>query len=300
MKSKNKMNSPCHALYYGGYEYARQVAYRWFGSKRSRTTDIISQGIAGTFAELVANVTFGTPYDVIKQKAQVYASPGLHSINGPAVVAAARPFSSAPPTVESVSSWYIAKSIVRNEGVRGLYRGMSATLLLWCPFASLYFISYEAMKHKAHMLKAPQVGLKGGSSANYTQHTATTGNKTVRRNEEEGEKELPPLSFPLTLLLGAAAGIIATVATNPIDVVRTRLQVQGSSGGPGTVVRPEKYRGVLDAFSQISRQEGAAAFGKGLFARLLWTCPWTAIGIASFEACKGFLTDQKAFPSFDS
>ena len=55
---------------------------------------------------------------------------------------------------------------------------------------------------------------------------------------------------------GALAGSSAAGVVTPCDVVKTRLQVAGST-----------YKGVGDAFTRILREEGAAALFKGVQVR---------------------------------
>ncbi|XP_068018908.1 LOW QUALITY PROTEIN: solute carrier family 25 member 34 [Melanerpes formicivorus] len=70
------------------------------------------------------------------------------------------------------------------------------------------------------------------------------------------------------LVLGAAAGCLACVLTNPLEVVKTRLQLQGELQPPGTYPRP--YRGVLRAVGAVYRADGLRGLQKGLAAGLLY------------------------------
>ncbi|KAM4647036.1 solute carrier family 25 member 34 isoform 2-T2 [Amazona ochrocephala] len=70
------------------------------------------------------------------------------------------------------------------------------------------------------------------------------------------------------LVLGATAGCLACVLTNPLEVVKTRLQLQGELQPPGTYPRP--YRGVLRALGAVCRADGLRGLQKGLAASLLY------------------------------
>ncbi|XP_065711519.2 solute carrier family 25 member 34 isoform X1 [Patagioenas fasciata] len=70
------------------------------------------------------------------------------------------------------------------------------------------------------------------------------------------------------LVLGATAGCLACVLTNPLEVVKTRLQLQGELQPPGTYPRP--YRGVLRALGAVCRADGVRGLQKGLAAGLLY------------------------------
>jgi hypothetical protein len=78
---------------------------------------------------------------------------------------------------------------------------------------------------------------------------------------------------------------MAAACTTPVDVIKTRLQVQqrGTAGS---------YRGALDALSRIWREEGARAFYQGLGARVLWMAPGSAICMAAcMSVCSAVSAD---------
>lgn len=59
-------------------------------------------------------------------------------------------------------------------------------------------------------------------------------------------------------------GIVTSTATNPIWVIKTRLQLQGANG-------LRKYSGSLDCLFKIIRQEGFGGLYKGMSASYLGT-----------------------------
>ncbi|XP_061869240.1 solute carrier family 25 member 34 [Colius striatus] len=86
-----------------------------------------------------------------------------------------------------------------------------------------------------------------------------------RVSEASPSGGVPPL---VDLALGAAAGCLACVLTNPLEVVKTRLQLQGELQPPGAHPRP--YRGVLRALAAVRRADGLRGLQKGLAAGLLY------------------------------
>ena len=72
------------------------------------------------------------------------------------------------------------------------------------------------------------------------------------------QRELRPAEHSV---FGAVAGAFTGLVTTPLDVLKTRLMLQGTSG---------QYRGVLDCATKIVREEGAAA----LF-RHAWGVGWS-------------------------
>jgi len=79
------------------------------------------------------------------------------------------------------------------------------------------------------------------------------------------------------------SGGLAAAITCPLDVIKTRLQVQRSTA-------KNKYKNAFDAAHRIITEEGFQAFTKGLVARVLWIAPGCAITIAFYEHFKQFFT----------
>jgi solute carrier family 25 iron transporter 28/37 len=83
---------------------------------------------------------------------------------------------------------------------------------------------------------------------------------------------------------GGLAGGLAAAATTPLDVVKTRLQLEGLSSAArhhGGAVGPVLRR--------IAREEGAAALWRGWQPRTLFHAPSAAICWGIYETCKDLL-----------
>lgn len=86
----------------------------------------------------------------------------------------------------------VAKNILKTEGYRGLYRGLTITALRDAPAHGFYFWTYEFMREKLH--------------------------PGCRRSGQE--------SFDTMLIAGGLAGVASWMCCYPLDVVKTRLQAQ--------------------------------------------------------------------------
>ena len=84
-----------------------------------------------------------------------------------------------------------------------------------------------------------------------------------------------------TLLVGGVAGAVGATVVFPLDMVKTRLQNQGSGGGGGA---DKLYRNPLHCFRTILRAEGARGFYRGLGANLVGIMPEKAIKFAVNDA----------------
>ncbi|XP_073844390.1 solute carrier family 25 member 35-like [Musca autumnalis] len=63
-------------------------------------------------------------------------------------------------------------------------------------------------------------------------------------------------------VLGGCASVGATLFTNPIEVIKTRIQLQGELAARGTYVEP--YRGIVHAFATVAKNDGIVGLQKGL------------------------------------
>lgn len=83
----------------------------------------------------------------------------------------------------------------------------------------------------------------------------------------------------LCAIFVVSSGCLAAAATAPLDLVKTRLQTQGSSG---------QYKGAIDCAIKIVRNEGAASMMRGLGARCLWLSPNIALTMTTYELIKKY------------
>jgi hypothetical protein len=134
----------------------------------------------------------------------------------------------------------------RAEGVRGFYGGLGPTLCGIVPYAGVSFASFDLLKK--YMPK-----------------------------DDEGHT---PTQYKL--LCGASAGFISQTVSYPVDTVRRRMQLQGSSAvGGGAAAR--LYSSSLACAASVFRNEGYAGFYRGLSANLLRAAPNTAIQFTAYE-----------------
>ena len=68
------------------------------------------------------------------------------------------------------------------------------------------------------------------------------------RNKNEKENELP---FPYLLCSSATAGAASSFITNPLDMVKLRLQVQRQKIYTATVDKKFHYEGTMDGLIKI-------------------------------------------------
>jgi solute carrier family 25 protein 33/36 len=94
------------------------------------------------------------------------------------------------------------------------------------------------------------------------------------------------------LMAAATAGVVVSTATNPIWVVKTRLQLDRSSILRRGQFEIEKYKGSMDCARQILQQEGVRGLYRGLTASYLGVAESTLQWVL-YEQTKLFLARKE-------
>ncbi|KAI9655816.1 MAG: hypothetical protein M1821_005251 [Bathelium mastoideum] len=142
---------------------------------------------------------------------------------------------------------------VRHEGIRGLYRGLSASYL-GITESTLQWVLYEQMK--MYLRKRDEhIVLSGRPMTSWDETVSWTGK------------------------LGAAgtAKFFAAIITYPHEVVRTRLRQAPLEGGQ------LKYTGLIQCFKLVWKQEGMAGLYGGLVPHMMRVVPSAAIMFGVYE-----------------
>ncbi|XP_031401949.1 nicotinamide adenine dinucleotide transporter 1, chloroplastic isoform X1 [Punica granatum] len=142
------------------------------------------------------------------------------------------------------------EQIFQREGIRGMYRGLAPTVLALLPNWAVYFTIYEQLK-----------SLLGADETNH-------------------------LSVGANMIAASGAGAATTIGTNPLWVVKTRLQTQEML--PGIV----PYRSTLSALRRIAHEEGIRGLYSGLVPALAGVSH-VAIQFPTYEKIKLYLADQE-------
>lgn len=136
---------------------------------------------------------------------------------------------------------------LRAEGIRGLYRGLSASYL-GVSESTLQWVLYEQMKLYLSRRRA---------NLDQSGRTPNTWDRTV----DWGGK----------VSAAGSAKLFAAIITYPHEVVRTRLRQAPLQDGQ------LKYTGLVQCFTTIFKEEGMAALYGGLTPHLLRVVPSAAI-----------------------
>jgi solute carrier family 25 protein 33/36 len=199
----------------------------------------------------VTTVTVVNPVWVIKTRLQLQGAaqtqagaPGLRSEGG----------------VAYRGSFDAFRQILREEGVRGFYKGLIPSI--WgVSETAIQFVLYERLK-----------------SLLSSRHSQGVQGTDARGAQPPKQTELRNLEY-----IGAAASakVVASCSTYPHEVIRTRLRERGAS---------QIYHSAIHCVQRIWVEEGVRGLYGGLGTHLLRVVPNTAILFFTYEKVSKMLS----------
>lgn len=100
-----------------------------------------------------------------------------------------------------------------------------------------------------------------------------------------------PLPFVYQFGAGAVAGVSEILVMYPLDVVKTRVQIQ-----TGTGLGDEGYNGMVDCFRKIIKHEGVSRLYRGITAPILMEAPKRATKFAANDEWGKFYRNAFGIP----
>ena len=174
---------------------------------------------------------------------------------------------------EKGSTIKVARSIINTEGYRGLYKGFGLSLFTSLPAGSIWWATYAGCKD--------QLSIYGEEVDVSDERYSTIGS-------------IPPMARQAIIQIVSAfsAAVAASVLTQPLDTIKTRLQVGISSSG-GVKTATSKSPSLLSIAKELPSTPGLY---KGLLPRIAHMGIWGSILSAAFEVLK--LVSRKDFEGF--
>ncbi|XP_068136837.1 solute carrier family 25 member 36 [Hyperolius riggenbachi] len=211
--------APSRAIYFAAYSSCKERLNHVFPAD-STQVHMVSAGAAGFTA-----ITATNPIWLIKTRLQLDARNRGE---------------------RRMSAFECVSRVYRTDGVKGFYRGMSASYA-GISETVIHFVIYESIKRKLLEYKTAKSAL-----------------------DDETTKEAS--DFVGLMLAAATSKTCATSIAYPHEVVRTRLREEGT-----------KYRSFFQTLSTLVREEGYASLYRGLTTHLVRQIPNTAIMMSTYE-----------------
>lgn len=149
-----------------------------------------------------------------------------------------------------------ARKVLETHGVFGFFRGLPLGLVGMFPYAAVDLTTFEYLKRALLARKARINGCH--------------------------EDDIPLSNFT-TGAIGAFSGALSASMVYPLNVMRTRLQAQG------TVLHPRTYDGILDVARKTLQAEGVRGLYRGLTPNLMKVAPAVSISYIVYENMKRLL-----------
>ena len=140
----------------------------------------------------------------------------------------------------------IALRVLRQEGVGALWSGLRPSLLMTVPANVIYFSAYEHLR-----------------------------NAIANADGRRGSEDVAPV------LAAAGAKLLASTATAPLELMRTRMQAD----------RAFAQEGMVGGATALVRREGLSALFRGLGPTLIRDVPFSCVYLVGHERLKRLLVE---------
>ncbi|MBA0874515.1 hypothetical protein Goshw_017852 [Gossypium schwendimanii] len=264
------------------------------GHKETRTRTGIKVLLTSLSAMVAETSTF--PIDLTKTRLQ------LHVESQPLSSSMRRP----------TKSFRVAAGIVRDQGVSGLYKGLSSAIIRHLFYTPVRIVGYENLRDLVSAdgsLSLSSKALVGGISGAIAQFVASPADLVKVRMQADGrlinkglqprykgpfdafnkivameglgglwKGVLPNVQRAFLVNMGELACLSATMLSCPADVVKTRMMNQAASK-EGNVM----YKSSYDCLVKTVKIEGLTALWKGFFPTWARLGPWQFFFWVSYE-----------------
>ncbi|KAL7132809.1 hypothetical protein ABFS83_12G099400 [Erythranthe nasuta] len=157
-------------------------------------------------------------------------------------------------SVRPASAYRIAVQIARNDGVLGMYKGLSPAIFRHMFYTPIRIAGYEHLR-----------------------------NVFAQSSDR-------PLPFYSKAVIGGISGAIAQVIASPADLIKVRMQADGLMVSRGLQPR---YSGLFDALNKIIRAEGYRGLWKGVSANVQRAFLVNMGELACYDHAKRFIIGNK-------
>ena len=180
--------------------------------------------IATSFAQMIQ-----TPIDIISQKRMVNKYIDKIELN----------------------SMDIIRNIIKEDGLKGLYRGLSLSIFTYAPTSALVWGSYYYLKNKCSKMYINKLNINNNNnSILYKQYS-------------------------IYFICGGFSGCCSSFITMPIDTIRTRKQVLGNFNTKS-----------IDIIKTVYNNDGIPGFFRGVSARMWSGLISASLLITAYEFVK--------------
>ncbi|KAI5066789.1 hypothetical protein GOP47_0017317 [Adiantum capillus-veneris] len=165
---------------------------------------------------------------------------------------------------EYSSLWGSMAKVTKTGGINELYRGIIPALITMVPQAVASFYTYENVKN----MLSEQANRQNQKSKDYLGMSA------------------------VSIAAGAAAGLVASALTYPLEVARKQISMSILPHGTVGIGGAMTYNNLPQALVGIAQREGIGGFYRGFIIQACQVIPMTAISFAMYEVAKRALVAE--------
>ncbi|XP_052343484.1 solute carrier family 25 member 48-like isoform X37 [Oncorhynchus keta] len=304
-----------NSVVFGFFNNTQRVISKFRHGDERQSCGMLDMTLASMLTGLMS-VGLGAPVDLVKIRLQMQTLPCLAENldlagttgNVNSNIAVRSMTLQGQPTYRGPI--HCISSILRTEGIRGLYRGAGAMVLRDVPGYTLYFIPYALFRRwlSPEGRSSPHpctVWVSGGLAGSISWVTATPADVfylvghgySSRRVLSRGSRLLQQTCFCLQVLsrgsrllqltcsiswvtatpadVFLSTGSISWVTATPADVVKSRLQADA--------LHARKYRGIVHCVVQSYKTEGIHVFFRGASVNAVRGFPMSATMFLGYE-----------------
>ncbi|KAL6751072.1 mitochondrial carrier domain-containing protein [Haematococcus lacustris] len=191
----------------------------------------------------------------------------------------------------------MARSILREEGVRGLYRGFNMSVATFVPSSAIWWSAYGIYtKLLAPLLPRPAPAPPAAPAAPaqavaaHPSQQAAFMAAAARRPKEGGQDAVAAMAggqqqgvkgwqvAVLQVSASVLAGATSSLLTNPLDLIKTRIQVARKAEGQACTAR--------SVVQEVLRQDGPLGLFRGVLPRMASAALWGTCMVTVYEFLK--------------
>ena len=221
---------------YGIYEYTVLRVHKILGTENPFAIPVAA-ATAGVFLSFIVS-----PAELIKCRMQLGSHDVAHRYSGPIDC---------------------GRQLIKSEGVRGVMRGLGATLAREVPGNAIYFGVYKYLRRNGNGKSSSSSSSSSEENDDGDGNDSSTSFWQIMQNAASA------------VCCGAVAGMAMWTAVLPIDVAKTRIQ----TAWPGTAGDV----GLLQQLQMIYREGGRRALYAGLTPTLIRAAPANAAQWLTYE-----------------
>jgi solute carrier family 25 protein 44 len=222
------------------YEGLRNVIRKTFDISSAPIVSALAGGAASTTTQLIF-----VPTDIVAQYMMIYNNPQSF-VGGTKNFAVVDCIRADGFEKRLTLGLRVIRAVYKVDGVFGFYRGFFSSLLLYIPSSMVFWSTY------------------------YNALNLLTQLDKKISYDKSGEGNL----LKLQAISGAIGGVTAAACTNPLEVLRIRIQVHRT--------------GYVETFRRLMVFEGARVFTKGLAPRVINNGIYSFLIMLGYESVKRF------------